>query len=79
MQYTLTTREPLDLAAIERAATALVDPAALIDLDKGGRTLRLATCATHEEVVAALNSAGIGQAAYDLMQLPSECCGGCGG
>jgi len=78
MQYTLTHPALPDLATLEHALSSL-DPAMLLDFDARGRTLRLSTCATHAELSAALQAAGVGDAASELMQLPSECCGGCGG
>ena len=78
MQYALKTDTTPDLAAIGQAIAAL-DPAMLLDLDASGRTLRLSTCATRDELLACLDAAGVADADRGLVQLPSECCGGCGG
>ena len=67
-----------DLAAIERQLVVL-DPAALIDLDGDGRTVRISTAATGSELLACLRLAGTAADPGDLVQLPSVCCGGCSG
>jgi hypothetical protein len=76
MQYTLDAGASPDLAAIGQAIAAL-DPAVLLDLDPGARTVRISTLATQRELLDCLRQAGI--AADQLVRLPSECCGGCGG
>ncbi|RZA11899.1 MAG: hypothetical protein EOP93_22790 [Lysobacteraceae bacterium] len=78
MQYTLDTRNPRDVAAIERALVA-VDPSALVDVDASGHTVRISTLVTEQELLATLGDAGISDAAPHLARVPSECCGGCGG
>ena len=79
MEFSLRTiGAPPDLAAIERQLVAL-DPAALVDLDAGGTTVRISTAATGSELLACLRRAGAAADANDLVQLPSVCCGGCSG
>ena len=79
MEFSLrTTGATPDLAAIERRLVML-DPAALLDLDASGRTVRISTAATGDELLACLRSAGLAAGADDLVQLPSVCCGGCSG
>ena len=78
MQYTLHTATAPDLAAIERSLGA-VDPAALIDLDSAGSTVRISTLATEHELLDCLREAGLPDAVQHLERVPSECCGGCGG
>jgi hypothetical protein len=78
MQYTLHAGDSPDLAAIEQAIATL-DPAALLDLDGRVRAVRISTVATERELVDCLQQAGIAVAADQLLRLPSECCGGCGG
>lgn len=67
-----------DVAALDRAIVA-VDPAALVDLDADGRTIRMATVLTRAEVLACLAEAGLPADDARLRQLPSVCCGGCSG
>ena len=79
MQFALrTTGAAPDLAAMEHALAEL-DPAVLLDFDEAGRTVRISTSATAGEILAGVRKAGIAADADDLVLLPSECCGGCGG
>jgi len=78
MRYTLDAGDAPDLATIELAIAAL-DPVALLDLDANARTIRISTLATEHELLDCLRQAGVAAAADQLVRLPSECCGGCGG
>ena len=79
MEFALrTTGHAPDLAAIEREIAEL-DPAVLLDLDASGRTVRISTSASNDELLACLQRAGIAAGPDDVIQLPSVCCGGCGG
>lgn len=79
MQFTLAIHGAApDLAAISRELATL-DPAALVDIDVHGKAVRIATSATEAELRSSLRRAGMPAAPHDLTQLPSECCGGCGG
>lgn len=79
MQFSLNTQSRhVDPLAIERGLLAL-DPAALMDMDAGSHTVRISTSATRNELLAFLGPMGLADNPADLVQLPSECCGGCGG
>ena len=67
-----------DLAPLDRAIVDL-DPAALVDLDADGRTIRMATVLTRAELLGCLAKAGLPADGERLRQLPSICCGGCSG
>ena len=67
-----------ELSVLERALLTL-DPAALVDLDASGRTIRMATVLTRPELLECLDAAGLPADASRLRQLPSTCCGGCSG
>ncbi|MGN6113384.1 MAG: hypothetical protein ACTHOC_10385 [Luteimonas sp.] len=67
-----------DVVRLDRAITEL-DPAALVDLDASGRTIRMATVLTRAELLACLEAAGLPSEPSRLRQLPSVCCGGCSG
>ena len=69
---------PADLGAIEHAIVDR-DPSALLDLDATGRLLRVSTLLDDDELLAAVNRAGVPATALQLERVPSECCGGCGG
>ena len=69
---------PSRLAAIEAALT-LEDPAALVDLEAGGRILRVSTMLPDVALRATLLRAGVVLDPLQVEHVPSECCGGCGG
>ncbi|WP_024888874.1 hypothetical protein [Luteimonas huabeiensis] len=69
---------PLDLEPIALQLQAL-DPAALVDIDPATGALRVSTYAGEVEIALALARAGHRVAADRIVQLPSVCCGGCGG
>lgn len=66
-------------AELLRQALVEADPAAIADLEGGGRALRVATSLAHRDLLALLQGAGIAVAADQLMLSPSVCCGGCSG
>ena len=67
-----------DVVPLDRVIVDL-DPAALVDLDIDGRTIRMATVLTRAELLACLAEAGLPADNARLRQLPSVCCGGCSG
>ena len=67
-----------DVSTLGRTLVAL-DPAALLDLDWSGHTIRMATVLTRAELLACLDAAGLPADPSRLRQLPSVCCGGCSG
>jgi hypothetical protein len=67
-----------DLSPLDRAIAGL-DPAALVDVDASGRTLRMATVLTRDELLSCMREAGLAAEPSRLRQLPSVCCGGCSG
>lgn len=78
MQY----RIPLATACnVDAVGDALqdADPAALVDIDAHDGALRLSTSLDPAELVPLLDAAGIRVTATQVVRLPSECCGGCGG
>lgn len=58
---------------------AAEDPGAVLDRAPDAPTLRLSTCLTPGELHALATSSGMPIGAESIVQLPSECCGGCGG
>ena len=67
-----------DVAAIN-AAIGAIDPAAVADIDAAGATLRIAALIESPELIQLLSQAGFPVSPRQLTQLPSICCGGCGG
>lgn len=66
-------------AALVRDALFDLDPSAVVDLDMSGTVMRISASAKIDELVIVLHQAGWPVAAQDVAQLPSICCGGCGG
>lgn len=67
-----------DLGAIEQAVHA-VDPAAQVDIDPDGHTLRVAASVDAAQLVSLMNQAGYQVAPQQVAQAPSICCGSCSG
>ncbi len=68
----------VDLSAVENALK-LADPAAVVDFDPAGDHLRISTFMSALEVLECVDGAGVAVSRDQIEQLPSECCGGCGG
>ena len=67
-----------DLGAIEDAIRE-VDSSALVDVDPAGKMLRVATWFDADRLVSLIRQAGYSVDPLQVTQLPSICCGGCGG
>ena len=67
-----------DTAVVQDALFDL-DPCAVVDLDMSGTVMRISASAKIDQLVTVLHTAGWRVAAKDVAQLPSICCGGCGG
>lgn len=67
-----------DIGAIAQAI-GTVDPSALADIDPAARTLRVAASIDAAQLLGLIGQAGYAVATEQLEQVPSECCGGCGG
>jgi hypothetical protein len=65
--------------AVVQDALFNVDPAAVADLDMSGLVLRVSASATTADLVEVLRQVGWPVALEQVVQLPSICCGGCGG
>lgn len=79
MEFHIKTRgaQP-DLDAINDALLA-VDPAAVADIDPADGTLRVAVELGSPELLALLTRVGYPVTWRQLEQVPSVCCGACGG
>jgi hypothetical protein len=79
MQFKLDILQPVeDLRRIEDALLA-ADPAALVDIDPAGVTLRIASSLGADELCRLVADAGYPVEHDRIVSVPSECCGGCGG
>ena len=78
------------LAAELRAAHGVTVAAHAVDLacpgigvelrdQLAGEGIRISTLMTQDELLACLQEAGATEPTQHLAQLPSDCCGGCGG
>jgi len=67
-----------DFSAVENAIQE-VDSAALVDIDPAGRVLRVSTWFDAARLIRLICQAGCPVDALQVTQLPSICCGGCGG
>lgn len=67
-----------DLDAINDALTG-VDPSAMADIDPANASLRIAAEMSSLELLALLTRAGYAVDWKQLEQVPSVCCGACGG
>ncbi len=56
-----------------------VDPTAVVDLDMSGLVLRVSASATAADLIEVLRQLGWPVEPQRVVQLPSICCGGCGG
>ncbi len=60
-------------------AVRAVDPLALVDIAPAGDMLRVAAAVDAAGLIALVNQAGYAVLPEQVIQLPSTCCGGCGG
>ena len=79
MEFRIRTRgsQP-DLDTINDALAA-VDPSAVADLEAATATLRVSVALGSHDLLALLAQAGHPVNRKQLEQVPSVCCGGCGG
>lgn len=67
-----------DLRAIEDALYDL-DPAVIVAMARDGNTLRIATYIPMTDLLGLIRQAGCQLELRQVVELPSICCGGCGG
>jgi len=67
-----------DFRAVENAIQE-ADSTALVDIDPAGRLLRVSTWFDATRLLSLIRRAGCPVDALQVTQLPSICCGGCGG
>ena len=67
-----------DLAVVQDALFD-IDPTAVADLDMSGLVLRVSASATAADLIGVLLRTGWTVTPEQVVQLPSICCGGCGG
>lgn len=67
-----------DLRAIEDVLYDL-DPAVIVAMARDGNTLRIATYMPMTDLLGLIRQAGCPLEPRQVVELPSICCGGCGG
>ena len=67
-----------DIATITDAIY-IIDPAAQVDVDPSTGALRVNAAMSADDLTAAIGSVGQSVGGLLVMQMPSHCCGGCGG
>ncbi|MGB3268870.1 MAG: hypothetical protein WBA65_02845 [Rhodanobacter sp.] len=65
--------------AVVQDALFDIDPTAVADLDMSGLVLRVSASASAADLIGILRQAGWTVTPEQVVQLPSICCGGCGG
>ncbi|MGS1000085.1 hypothetical protein [Rhodanobacter sp. UC4436_H3] len=65
--------------AVVQDALFDVDPTAVVDLDMSGLVMRVSAAASATDLVEVLRQVGWSVTPAQVVQLPSICCGGCGG
>ena len=68
----------VDMAAITDAIFN-IDPAALVDIDPATGALRVNASMSAADLTEAIDASGQSVDGLLVMQMPSNCCGGCGG
>lgn len=56
-----------------------IDPSALVDLDMSGLVMRISSYVPANDVIELLHRSGWAVTPEQVVELPSICCGGCGG
>lgn len=79
MQYTLHPEGTAPALAVLSDAFADADPAALVDFDAVKQVFRISTSLRDTDIFATCATVGWAVAPHQVKQVPSECCGGCGG
>ncbi|MDQ2701418.1 MAG: hypothetical protein M3Y70_01075 [Pseudomonadota bacterium] len=79
MEYRIRVPRPLPAFDAIEDAIRTADPAAVVDIDGEGTTLRIATFLPRIEVAGLVTAAGHPVPHDRVQQLPSICCGGCSG
>ena len=79
MQFNVLLTQPnVDVNAVERLLQQM-DPSGLVDMDQRNLRLRISTYVSGAELIALMAQAGTPIRASQVEQVPSVCCGGCGG
>ena len=78
MEFHVSIPGPIDPGAIELALRT-ADASALVDVDPATQALRVAASVDAAQLLSVLHRAGYPVHRAQVMQVPTNCCGGCGG
>lgn len=79
MQYEVAGPDPLPNAESLEKLLHAIDPAAMVDDDPRTGGLRVSSAIGAAELARTLENGGFPTLYFNIRQLPSDCCGGCGG
>jgi hypothetical protein len=79
MEFHIRTRGASPNLDAINAALLNIDPTAVADIEPGGASLRVAAALSSPELIALLTQAGYPVDWKQLEEVPSVCCGACGG
>ncbi len=79
MEFHIAMTGPSPDPAVVQDALFHIDPTAVADLDMSGLVLRVSASPTAADLVEILRRTGWPVTPEQVVQLPSICCGGCGG
>lgn len=79
MQFSVKLAGPAPDTAAIRQVLCEADPSSMVDMNPDGQSLRIACSMPSEQLATLIRQAGYPLVSGDMQQLPSECCGGCGG
>ncbi|MEZ5543893.1 MAG: hypothetical protein R3F10_01620 [Lysobacteraceae bacterium] len=79
MQFNVLLTQPnIDVEAIGQLLQQM-DPSGMVDVDRLNQRLRISTHVSGAELIDLMAKAGTPIRANQIEQVPSVCCGGCGG
>jgi len=79
MEFHIKFAGPAPNAGVIENAIRAVDPSALVDIEPGAATLRIATTVDAAELAALISQSGHVVAPSQVTRIASICCGGCSG
>ena len=79
MEFHIALTNTSPAAGVIEDALFELDPAAVVDLDMSGLVMRISSSVDVPDLVQVLRQTGWEVGVKQVVQLPSICCGGCGG
>ena len=79
MEFHIALTNTSPAAGVIEDALFELDPAAVVDLDMSGLVMRISSSVDVPDLIQVLRQTGWEVGVKQVVQLPSICCGGCGG